>query len=455
MQNNLRTWLRVAAIALLLGTTLRATLLPQTARAATNKYDEDEIIIQLNPATGVTIGQINAEYQTVTLEPLAGSPNTYRLKIADGENPENLATTMLNDGRLIFAEPNFINEAPEANPRRSFVWGGQNAAPYSDQYAINQLGLAQAQQVNTGTGVVVAILDTGVQLSHPALSNTWTTARYDFIDNDTIPEDVPNGIDDDGDGTVDEAVGHGTHIAGIVHLVAPNAKLMPVRVLDSDGLGDAFTIAKAIDFAVANGAQVINLSLGTASQSDLLDEAVKRATQHGAVVISAAGNLNSDEQQFPAAENCSLAVASVGQTNLKSDFSNYGSWVDVTAPGENIYSALTGSGYGSWSGTSMATPFVVGQAALIKGKSPALNARQVSNLIAETALNIDPGNPNFDGDLGEGRIQIGESMMKLASGYVPRNSGGPISGSCVEPATTPITPTPTLSLTNFLPMVGP
>ena len=446
MKSKQMKWLRLAITCALTLITLfnASTAHLRTAHAATQKFENDEIIIHLNPASGATLAQINATYQTVTLEPLTGNPNTYRLRAPQGTDLEALAVTMRADSRLTFAEPNFTNEFPEANPRRSFVWGGFDAVPYTNQYAIAQLGLVQAQAVNKGAGVIVAILDTGVQVNHPTLSNTWTAARYDFIDNDATPEDIPNGIDEDADGLIDEAVGHGTHVAGIVHLVAPDAKIMPLRVLDSDGLGDAFTIAKAIDFAIENGAQVINLSLGTASESDLLDDAVKRATQHGVVVISAAGNLSSEEKQFPAAENCSLGVASVGPTDVKSDFSNYGSWVDVAAPGENIYSALTTSGYGSWSGTSMSTPFVAGQAALIKGKSPTLNPRQIANLIADTALNTNPMNPGFHGELGSGRIQVGESLVKLALGFVPENDGGPISSGCIE-ATSPITPTPTLT----------
>ncbi len=444
MQNKFLKWLRIAITSALVLIALFdiSPASPRPVHAAVYKFEDDEIIVHLDPTTGVTLAQINATYQTVTLEPLEGNPNTYRLRAPVGADLEALAATMAADSRLIFAEPNFIAEPPEANPRRSFVWGGNDAAPYASQYAINQLGLVQAQSVSTGAGITVAILDTGVQISHPALSGTWTTARYDFIDNDAVPEDTANAIDEDVDGLVDEAVGHGTHVAGIVHLVAPDARLMPLRVLDSDGLGDAFTIAQAIDFAIEHGAQVINLSLGTASESDLLDNAVKRATQHGIVVISAAGNLNSEEKQFPAAENCTLAVTSVGQTDVKSDFSNYGSWVDVAAPGEGIYSPLTGSGYGSWSGTSMSTPFVAGQAALIRSKSLALNPRQISNLIAETAVDTDPANPQFHGELGSGRIQIGASLVKLATGYVPENSGGQISSSCVEPLA-PITPTAT------------
>ncbi len=244
--------------------------------------------------------------------------------------------------------------------------------------------------------------------------------------------DEPNGLDDDGDSLVDEAAGHGTHVAGIIHLVAPDARIMPLRVLDSDGRGNMFTLAKALLYASSNGADVVNLSLGTPSRSDLLRDAVRELTRNGVAVVAAAGNGNTNAKQYPAADNCALAVTSVGSANTKSTFANFGGWITVAAPGEGIYSTLPPSGYAWWSGTSMATPFVAGQAALISSLSPSLTVRDVATLISGTAQSLDVMNPAFAGQLGSGQIDIGVSLERLQAGHLSTSGGSPISGSCVE-----------------------
>ena len=144
------------------------------------------------------------------------------------------------------------------------------------------------------------------------------------------------------DGRVDELYGHGTHVAGILHLVAPDARLLPLRVLNSDGRGNNFRTASAIVYAAHRGADAINLSLGTSEQSMLLREAVNEAAQLGVVIVAAAGNLNTDAKQYPAAEACAIAVTSVNAQERKSSFANYGDWIGVAAPGENIYQRVPG-----------------------------------------------------------------------------------------------------------------
>ena len=176
-------------------------------------------------------------------------------------------------------------------------------------------------------------------------------------------------------------VGHGTHVAGIVKLVAPQASIMPLRVLDREGYGTTFHVAEAIAYADANGADVINLSLGTPSWSMLLREKVDEAISHGVVVVAAAGNYNSLQPQYPASnvlpaaldKDGLLAVTSVSAAQKKSDFANYGTWVDIVAPGEEILSTYPVSKYAYWSGTSMATPFVSGEAALIHSVANSLD----------------------------------------------------------------------------------
>lgn len=424
----------------LLGATAPASHMARAAGGG--DYRQDEIVVRLNPASGATIDAINSTFGTSTLAALSAISGAYRLRTPAGQTPVAMAAAMGGDGRLLYAHPNFLNEPPEANPRTSKVWGGPDPAPYQGQYANTLLHLSAAHTINRGAGIVVAVIDTGVQLSHPALAGRLTVARNDYVDGDNNPDDASNNVDDDGDGTIDEAAGHGTHVAGIVLLVAPDARIMPIRALDSDGIGDTVQIADAIHFAVANGAHVINLSLGTAADGGLISDAVKDAALAGVLVVSAAGNLNSDQKQFPGADNCAMGVTAADSADVKSSFSNWGSWVDITAPGEGIPSALPPSGYGTWSGTSMSAPFVAGEAALIRSMRPLLNVRQIASVMAHTSTQIDDLNPQFSGKLGEGRIDAGAAVAFLQTGNAIPDVGSMISSGCVGTLQPPPTITP-------------
>ena len=412
-------------------------LLPGPVANAQNKGTNPtitQVVVKLNPLRNTTIAAINAAYGTTTVKPLVNSAGIYLLNTPAGVNAETVVKKMARDLRLLYAEPNFIGQAPEGVGRNSWVWGGGDAAPLAGQYAAAMLGLPVAHAINQGAGTVVAVLDRGVQLDHPALAATWSNARYDFVDDDAIPQDIANGIDEDGDGVVDNAFGHGTHVAGIIHLVAPGAQIMPIRVLDTEARTDIFRLAEAIIYATDQGATVINLSLGTADQSDLLLEVTQRATARGVIVVAAAGNLNSKKQQYPAGNQCVLSVTALDEQQVKADFANYGSWIDFAMPGVSIYSPLPNSGYGWWSGTSMAAPFLAGQAALLRSLKPAEPIRQIIGLMASTARSVDGSNPRNKGKLGVGLPAIDVSLNTLLTGNPPKPKNI-ISGSCFEPVT--------------------
>jgi subtilisin family serine protease len=408
--------------------------LPAAARhvyAADTGFRAGQVVVKLNPAAGASIDDINATYGTSTLAVLPSDDGIYLLQTPPDTDAQAQAEKIGLDLRLEFAEPNFVGQAPEANPSGIRGFGGLDSAPFFSQYANDMLGLTQAHTFGSGAGAVVAVVDSGAALDHPALAGVLVPG-YDFLDDDPTPADEANGLDDNGNGLVDEGWGHGTHIAGIIHLVAPQAKIMPLRALNSDGDGDLFAVARALEFAVRNGANVINLSLGTPSKSALIDNAIRDATLRGATVVAAAGNLNSETTQYPAGSQCALAVSSVGPTDIKSSFANYGGNIDFVAPGESIYSTFPGGGYVYWSGTSMATPFVAGQAALIHGNAPTFNARDIAMLIGGTARSVDKLNPAVSGELGAGQIRIGDSLSAIAAGAVHDSGRGLLSSSCVQ-----------------------
>jgi hypothetical protein len=383
-----------------------ASPLPETAL--------QEIIVKLDVnQPGATIDLINATYNTATIRPLSLSRQIYLLQVPDGVDVGQLADTMTSDSRILYAEPNRPTDAPEAIGRSAFSWGGPDDGPYDEQYAREMLGLPAAHALSQGAGMVVAVIDTGVQLQHPVLALHLTAARIDFVDGDDEPEDE---FSSDGD---NYGAGHGTHVAGIIHLVAPQAQIMPIRVLDTDGRGYSATVAEAILFAMEHGANVINLSLGMPYESDLLEDIIEDAAEEGIVIVAAAGNLNSTQKQYPAATECVISVTAVDADKVKADFASFGDWLLLSAPGVGIYSALPVDGFGWWSGSSMATPFAAGQAALLLSMNPGLNVVQVADLMGGTAENLNPYNPGYPNQLGVGLINIAASLNSLQAGIIP------------------------------------
>ena len=303
---------------------------------------------------------------------------------------------MRTDPRVDFAERNLEVQDPEA--RKRAVWAIGRGSLFQTQDAPSWLSVGEAQQFATGRGVVVAVLDTGVDFDHPVLAPRLLSG-VDFVDGDLDASEAGS--------RADAGFGHGTHVAGLVALIAPDARIWPLRVLDASGRGNIWSVAEALLHAAnpdglaatADHAHVINLSLGTTTPTELLDKVVELVTcsddddgegddyadpgyaadhercdlHHGSVVVAAAGNSGSaTERQYPAAEAAegALAVAATADANTLAPFSNHGAWVDIAAPGTDITSTVPGGGYGVWSGTSMASPIVAAVAALVREVNP-------------------------------------------------------------------------------------
>lgn len=412
--------IRISFLGLLI-TSLFSSFTTQSVVAnSLQDHEPDQIVIKLTQPSTIDIDLINQVYGTSTLMPLYNHQNVFLLKAPPGINAEQLVEIMAQDPRLEYAELNYFNETPESGSTdRIYGWGGYESSPYQGQKASVEMELEEVHTYNRGAGIVVAIIDSGVQLDHPELVESLSGLGFDFVDNDPVPADEANGLDDDGDGKLDEGYGHGTHVAGIVHLIAPEASLMVLRVLNSDGRGNDFKTANAILFATYNGADVINLSLGTPYPSELLSDVVREAAKMGVVVVAAAGNMNLDIKQYPAGEACALAITSVDSQGKKSSFANYGPWINLAAPGENIYSTFPINGYAWWSGTSMATPFVSGQTALLRSYRPQLTLKEIGSFIGATALALDRINPAYRGLLGMGKIDILASLQEVADDSPP------------------------------------
>lgn len=403
-----------------------------TARAdETAPYRPGVVVVQLALGTRATIEQVNATYRTEVSAILDPELRAYLLELPEGETVEGMLHRMELDRRLALSEPDFIAEVPEARSHTTYAWGEFDPGPYLDGYAGAMLGLGSAELVARGSGSLVAVADTGIQSTHPALRTAIAPGGHDFVDGDPSPDDAGNGLDDDGDGAVDEATGHGTHVAGLVHLVAPEAAILPLRVLDSDGRGAVSAVAMAIRHAQARGADIINLSLGTESESQLLRNVIRAATLKGLVVVAAGGNNGANQREYPAAGSCVVAVTSVGPSGHKSDFATFGGWISLAAPGESVSSTFPPDGYATGSGTSIAAALVTGQAALLRSLLPTADARQIQGFMVGTADSLDGINPEYRGLLGAGLPDLPASVVAASSPSFAADGKLLMAGSCV------------------------
>ncbi|RIK45111.1 MAG: hypothetical protein DCC55_00200 [Chloroflexi bacterium] len=365
-----------------------------------DSYQPGEVVVRL--ASDSLSSTIASRYDLMLNSTLLTSGYIYRFSTHDPRvDVVKLVERMASDSDIIWAELNYINSTFRGSPYRTWGWAGPEPSGYLNQEAYSQINLPAALEHYQGDGTTIALLDTGIDLSHPALAGHWMEG-YDFVSDDTEPQDEGPGL----------GWGHGTHIAGIIAHVAPDSKILPLRVLDTDARGDVFTLAYAIEWAVQNGADVINLSLGAECDCALLRETLEQAQASGVIIVAAAGNDNTNEMQHPAIYPGVLGVTALDGRNRKAEFANYGPWVTLAAPGVGITSTIIGpqgSGYAVWSGTSIATAFVSGAVALTRHKLPDATTEEIRQLLTGHARNIDSANPEHAGALG-GLLDIGAAV---------------------------------------------
>lgn len=335
--------------------------------------------------------------------------------------------------------PPGLNDRTPVNYYGALVWHG-----YAAQPAAQIIRLSDAQQgFNiSGTGVV-ALIDTGVDTSHPVLQQVLLPG-YDFTRNQPGASewlDVPQLQNSDSDGNSNEqntvivqqssaaildqssaaildggpysAFGHGTMTAGLVHLVAPKSKILPLKAFSSDGTGYLSNIVAALYYAVQHKANVVNMSFDVSTPSAALSQAVSYANQSGVVLVAAAGNESTSAPVYPAALNGNvMGIASTTNWDARSSFSNYGNTdVWIAAPGEYIISTFPGGTYASASGTSFSSPLVAGTAALMLNAKPSLTQANASSALSH-AIRLTP-------DLHNGRLDVYQAV----SAWVNSTSG--------------------------------
>jgi len=259
------------------------------------------------------------------------------------------------------------------------------------------------QQIGNAS-VLVAIVDSGVDWDHPDLTANYVPLGYDWVNGD------PDPMDD---------VGHGTHCAGIVAATLSNGigiaglaqvSIMAEKALNNRGIGYADWLANGIIHAVDQGAEIVSMSWGGFVRSELIYDAVKYAYDNGVLLVGAAGNDETDHVTYPASFEEVIAVAATDQFDDPAYFTNFGDWIELAAPGVDIYSTLWNDSYDYMSGTSMACPHVAGVAALIWGQFPHMSRDQVRSRLRQTA--DDLGDSGFDEYYGYGRINAKTAVEK-------------------------------------------
>lgn len=334
---------------------------------------------------------------------------TALVDVPDGMSAEAYAATLEELPGIAYAEPNYpvsIAWTPD-DPYFNTVTPEE-----PDQWGPRLVGAVDAWDVARGGGVTIAVVDTGVDLTHPELASKLDTAN----DRDLVNDDS-NANDDNG---------HGTHCAGIAAAVtdnglgiagmAPAATILPIKTLDASGNGTTADLAAGIDWAVAHGADVVNLSVGGAYGTTTLHEAVKRAVYAGVVVVAAAGN-ESAPVFYPAAYPECIAVAATDQSGARTSYSNWGREIDLSAPGgtsgDAIWSTVPG-GYGYRHGTSMATPHVTGAVAVLFSAGMRPDERIAHATLEASALDVD--DEAWDQLSGYGLLQLDRALTYLKEG---------------------------------------
>lgn len=377
---------------------------------------------------------------------------TLRLRLRPGLGLQTAIALLRRNANVFYAEPNHILRAC-ATPDDAY---------YTRQYAPGRVQADRSWDIwQPQARVVLAIVDTGVDSTHPDLT--------DVMDRDPATGAVVGYNSLDGSSNALDDYGHGTHCAGIAaaHInnglgiagIAgwnPNVpasdtyiRLMPVKVLSKNGEGTDAEVADGIVWATDHGAGVISMSLGESSYSDTLNNAVQYAWNNGVVIVAAAGNAGSANLFYPAAYPNVLSVAATDRNDSLAPFSDYGSWVKVAAPGVGIYATTPTYpashgfplNYATLSGTSMATPCVAGEAAAILAQNPILSNSEVGTLIT---ANVDPYRPyqNHTLPLEVGRANVYRAVQAAGTGSP--------SLTAVAAAPTAIPGGATASLTVFL-----
>jgi subtilisin family serine protease len=413
-------------------------------------YDPDTVLVKFVPGTSRVRAYDIA--RTVGLTELSYFPETdwYHLRVSPQSTVDETVASLMQNRAVASAQPNYYYWADDvfpSDPQFSYQWGLHNTGQTGGTPDAD-IDAPEAWAVNTSAAeVVVGVIDSGIDYTHPDLAcNMWTNPG----------EIAGNGLDDDGNGYVDDVygydfanndsdpmddAGHGTHVAGTIGActnngdgvagVAWSVKLMALKWLDSTGHGTTVNAVRALSYATRMGAKITNNSWGGVSYDVALRDEIANAAASGSLFVASAGNDHADndaQPRYPSSFDLPniICVAASTSTDDLSSFSNYGAnSVDLAAPGSGIRSTVPGNSYAEYDGTSMATPHVSGVAALVWGAYPSLTYEQTKDRILSS---VDPV-PALAGKVATGgrlnlRTALGEIPTCDSSSYTTPESAG-------------------------------
>ena len=309
-----------------------------------------------------------------------------------------------DDQSIEYIEPDMYIDLSEDQPVKN---SKENIINYIS-WGVERLGIDKyakyIKDENKENTVAIAVIDTGIDYNHSIFKDKLLYSGYDFINNDDDPYD-------------DSLQGHGTHVAGIIAdstRELDNIKILPIKALNSFGLGTISSLGNSIKYAINSNVDIINLSLGLTNgvHSNLIEELILEAVNSGITVVNAAGNSNSNTiYSCPSHLDEAIIVSAIDINNNKAYTSNYGPNIDVTAPGVNIYSSIPGDNYAYKSGTSMAAPYISSIAAMIKLNNPELEPLEIENIIKE--YSVDIGEKGIDWYFGSGVPNMALALPKV------------------------------------------
>lgn len=406
--------------------------------------------ILIRPKAGVVARELAGLHKRAGGNPVSSIFKLRAIRVNLESTDMNKALYVYRSSNLIeYAEPNYMRKATAFNPNDPY---------YPSQWGLKKIFMGEAwEKVGSNLSPVnVAVLDTGLDIDHEDLKGSLAQDSRNpgrILGKHFYTDASGKQVSDD---DFRDSSGHGTHICGTIAGgmnnaigiagIASAAKVIPVKVLDDEGYGDDANIAEGLIWAVDNGARVVNMSLAGPSQSNTLADAVKYAHSKGAVVVAATGNDGVSEISYPAAYDGVIGVGATDNTDAWMHRSNFGSYVDVVAPGVSIWSTYlpsksrTGIPYEDKSGTSMSASFVSGLAALILSANPNLTNNQVEGILFVTADDLGPA--GWDRYYGYGRINA-ERALSLSPDRISPNVTitSPVSGSKISSTTVTVTAT--------------
>jgi len=443
----------IISILLILSTSFNVSAINTNSDELKNLYVENEILVKFKESTNIhneiealqKIKSYKLKYKLIDLKQLItstkddslGLTRIYKLTFFNKINMEQIVRLLMQSGDLEYAEPNYLLQlsASPNDPYFSMQWYLNNVGQCYDYPICSprtsdaDIDAIEAWDLETSSNIVIAVIDSGLKLNHPDLQgNIWENL---------LEVNGQPGIDDDFNGLVDDFYGwnykdnnnqlqdnfnHGTPIAGIyaertnnllgASGICSNCKIMTLKVTDTNLFPLTFVVS-SINYAINKNAKIISMSFATPSPSETFRTAILNAHNAGIIMVASANNDNSSILRYPAAYPEVIGVAGTTAQDLKWTSSNYGTWVDISAPSLDIFSIDRLGSYGFNDGTSYAAPIVGGVAALLLSKDPSLTKAQVEQIILNSCDDIYPLNPLYIGMLGCGRVNAYRALIGI------------------------------------------